>query len=83
MGRSRGAEERAEFLALDIWGRADGAVITRRMVEEDLADLSGHSAGCTCPHSCDLAARVTVSRVWAVVWGWQASLARTRRLAAR
>jgi hypothetical protein len=76
-------ERDAEVLALEIYRQADGEVITRRTVESTLARWREHSEGCRCPAPCELAAGVGVSRVWCVCWGWQASIARTRRLARR
>jgi len=67
----------AEILALRIFNQANGETITRRAVEAQLAQWR------RCDAPCDLADTVSVSRVWCVVWGWQASIARTRRLAQR
>jgi hypothetical protein len=73
----------AEILALRIFNQANGEAITRRVVEAQLTQWRSHPPGCRCDAPCDLADTVSVSRVWCVVWGWQASIARTRRLAQR
>ena len=76
-------ETSAEVCALHIFTQAGGEPITRRQVEEQLAQWRTHAAGCRCDGPCDLAASISTSHVWCVVWGWQSSLARTRRLAQR
>lgn len=74
-------EGRAEVLALWIYNRAGGEPVTRREVDEQMHVWQTHRPGCRCEAPCDLAGTVSVSRVWATLWGWQASIARTRRLA--
>ena len=59
-----------------------GALITRRMVEERLAELGGHPEGCGCG-LCELVPRVTVSKVWWCASRWQASINQTRLRAHR
>jgi hypothetical protein len=73
----------AEILGLRIYDQADGRPVSRVMVEDQLERWRSHPPGCQCPARCDLAATVSTSRVWCVVWAWQASIARTRRLAQR
>lgn len=75
------AETNAEILGLRIYSQAGGEPITRRTVETILEQWKSHPPDCRCGAPCYLAATVSVSRVWCVVWGWQASIARTRRLA--
>ena len=79
----RARETSAEVLALKIFGQAGGEPITRRQVEEQLAQWRLHGPACRCEAPCDLAASISVSHVWCCIWGWQSSLARTRRLAQR
>ena len=72
-------EADGEVLGLAIWRQADAEIITRRVVESKLLAWREHPEGCRCPAPCELAASdISVSRVWCVVWGWQASIARTR-----
>jgi hypothetical protein len=73
----------AEKLALRIFEQADGAPVTRATVDDQLTRWRSHPPACRCAAPCDLAATVSTSRVWCVLWAWQASIARTRRLAQR
>ena len=75
-------QESAEVLALRIFDQAGGEPVTRSTVEAAMTRWRAHRPGCQCG-LCDRARTVSVSRVWCVVWGWQASIARTRRLAQR
>jgi hypothetical protein len=72
----------AEILALRIFNQADGEPVTRATVEAALSQWRAHPPACQCG-LCDRARTVSVSRVYCTVWGWQASIARTRRLAQR
>lgn len=76
-------ERNAEILGLRIFNQAAGEPVTRRIVEARMTQWRAHPMGCSCAAPCDLAHTVSISRVWCVVWGWQASIARTRRLAQR
>lgn len=75
-------EANAEILALRIYNQADGEPATRATVETAMSRWRTHRLECQCG-LCDRARTVSVSRVWCVVWGWEASIARTRRLAQR
>jgi hypothetical protein len=75
-------QQAAERLALKIYCRANGEPITRRAVEAALAQWRAHPASCACGWW-EPARKLNVSAVWPIVWGWQSSIARTRRLAQR
>ena len=70
------------MLALKIFDQAGGEPVDRATVEAAMAGWRAHPESCDCDW-CGPARKVSVSRVWCTVWGWQASIARTRRLARR
>ena len=61
---------------------AGGKLITRKLVQEHLAELSAHRDGCRCG-LCELLPLVTVSKVWRCASRWQADVNQTRLLARR
>jgi hypothetical protein len=68
-----GRLEAVEVLALDVFGRADGKLITRRIVEERFAELGAHSHGCHC-RLCTLVPLATVTKVWRTASRWQSDI---------
>ena len=71
-----------EILALKVFDQTGGQPIQRATVEAAMARWRAHPQTCGCG-ICDLARTVSVSRVYTTAWAWQASIARTRRLAQR
>jgi hypothetical protein len=84
MGRNNASKRQksAEVLALKIYNQAGGERIERATAEAELTQWRAHPPTCQCG-CCGPARDVSVSRVWSVLWGWQESIARTRRLARR
>jgi hypothetical protein len=75
-------QQAVEVLALDAFNRADGQLITRRMVAERLAELAAHRGECQCG-LCGLLERVTVAKIWRCASRWQNDVNQTRLLARR
>ena len=73
--------EAIEVTALRIFNQANGIPITRADLASALAAWCEHPESCGC--SCAVARTVSVRQVWKVIWGWQESIMRTRRLARR
>lgn len=72
-------EAATEIVALRVFNHADrnGLPVTRRMVDERLAELAGHAAGCGCG-VCSLLPLAAPSRIYWTASRWQVSINCTR-----
>jgi hypothetical protein len=75
------AQANAEILALKLFDQG-GRALARADVDAAMARWRAHPESCSCG-VCDRARSVSVSRVYTTIWAWNASIARTRRLARR
>jgi hypothetical protein len=78
------SEVDVEVMAVHLFGRAfeGGVVADRRWIDEQLARLQTHRAGCRCQEPCHLQ-RVSPSRVAWIVSMWQRQYNKSQVLARR
>ena len=82
--RSAGREAAVEILALHVFGITDrdGVLVTRKMVDKRLAELTWHPDSCDCG-LCELVDLAAPSRVYWTASRWQRSINYTRARATR